>query len=64
MRSLGVFVRALAPLALLIGPVLASFNLHHPGRSIVGICMGIGLSATYAVLEQIAEGVRAKKSEQ
>ena len=58
MRWLGRFARVIAPVALLIGPVLYTLNQLRWGA----ICMGIGFSAAYLVLEQIAEGVRAKKS--
>ena len=64
MRGLGRFARAIAPVALLIGPLLYTFDSHSTRWGTLGaICMGIGFSAAYLVLEQIAEGLRAKKGE-
>lgn len=62
MKSYGKIARFLAPRLLLVGPALYTFDQPTPGLSILGaICMGIALSASYMVLEQIAESLRTKR---
>ena len=63
MEGLGLMVQAVAPLALLVAPVLFAIDQHGGGLSIVvGFCVGIGLAATYGLLAQIAGALSAKKS--
>ena len=64
MTGYGRLVRFLAPRVLLVCPVLYSLDQPSPALSILGaICLGIGLSATYLLLEEVAEALRAKKTE-
>lgn len=63
MRALGRFTRMAAPIAFLVGPVLYTLDTPSPGLSIVGgVCMGIGLSASYVLLERIAEAYCTKRN--
>lgn len=56
MRSLGRLSRVLAPGAFLVAPMLYALDQPRREFSLLGaVCLGIGLSASYVLLEQIAE---------
>jgi hypothetical protein len=65
MKDFRRLTRDAAPVALLIGPLLYTFDNHSARWGTLGaVCLGVGFSAAYMLLEQIVAELRAKKADQ